>query len=300
MNFRQLEIFRAVMVSGSATSAAKLLGITQPAVSRSIADLEQEAGFKLFERRRNRLAATHEASLLLAEVERSFVGLDQLRAEMARIRDFGTGTIRIASLAALGSTLVPRAIAAFQRKRADVAITLQVHSTARIRELVTNGSFDLGLVADEADLTGLDYRSFWTLGAVCAIPAGHRLAEKVTIGPADLANERFIALAPEDRARQRMETIFAETGIEPNVIVETPNSATICALALEGVGVGLVNPAATDGFAQRGLLLKPFEPTVTFKSILIFRPDRKDSLIVRQFIGELIRARGASTNWYRT
>src|SRR5262245_11623924 len=110
VNFRQLETFRAVMVSGSASRASELLGITQPAVSRSIAELEESLGFPLFDRVRGRLVPTPEGQLFFKDVAASFAGLDRLRASAARIRDFGSGILRVASLAALGSTLVPRAI----------------------------------------------------------------------------------------------------------------------------------------------------------------------------------------------
>ena len=111
-----------VVESPRPLTAAELLDVTQPAVSRTIAELERTLGFSLFERIKGRLAPTPESRLLLAEVERSFIGLDKLRAEAARIRDFGSGSIRMASLAALGSTLVPRAIRAFLKLNARVNV----------------------------------------------------------------------------------------------------------------------------------------------------------------------------------
>src|SRR3954469_4187254 len=97
MNFRQLEIFRAVMISGSASRAAELLGITQPAVSRAVSDLEESLGFGLYDRVRGRLVPTPEGQLFFRDVSNSFVGLDRLRASAAQIRDFGSGSLRIAS-----------------------------------------------------------------------------------------------------------------------------------------------------------------------------------------------------------
>jgi DNA-binding transcriptional LysR family regulator len=91
MNFRQLEIYRAVMMSGSASRASELLEITQPAVSRSIAELEASMGFSLFDRVRGRLVPTPEGQMFFTDVVASFVGLDTLRASAARIRDFGVG-----------------------------------------------------------------------------------------------------------------------------------------------------------------------------------------------------------------
>ncbi|HEV2605282.1 MAG TPA: LysR substrate-binding domain-containing protein [Microvirga sp.] len=294
MNYRQLEAFRAVMLSGSASRAAELLDITQPAVSRTVAELERVVGFALFERIRGRLVPTPEAKLLLAEVEQSFVGLDRLRAEAARIRDFGAGSIRIASLAALGSTLVPRAIRAFQVRHPDVPLTLQVHSSAQVRALVANGSFDLGLAANEIELSGIEHRAFGSFRALCALPLGHRLADKTVIEPADLDGERFVALATEDRARQEIDALLAKVGVRPKIVVETPASATICALALEGIGIGLVNPAAADGFVLRGLVLRPFDPAIYFKSVLLFRPDAQKARLVKSFVADLLKARHAS------
>ncbi|MDX2142475.1 MAG: LysR substrate-binding domain-containing protein [Rhodospirillaceae bacterium] len=291
MNFRQLEIFRAIMISGSASRASELLGVTQPAVSRGVAELERTLGFSLFDRVKGRLVPTPEGQMFFRDVSTSFVGLDRLRSAAARIRDFGSGNIRIASLAALGSTLVPRAIRAFTAANPNIAITLQIVSSALVRELVANQQFDIGLAADEVDLSGVDHRTFASFRALCAIPRGHALAGKKTIGPKDLHNIPFIALSPEDRARERMSHVFEAAGVRPQIIVETPNSATICALALEGIGVGLVNPAAAEGFGARGLLFRPFEPEVYFKSYMLFRPDAQKARIVKRLIGDLLDAR---------
>ncbi|PZQ61428.1 MAG: LysR family transcriptional regulator [Phenylobacterium zucineum] len=295
MNFRQLEIFRAVMVSGSASRAADLLQITQPAVSRAVGELEGALGFLLFDRVRGRLVPTAEGRLFFRDVSLSFVGLDSLRASAARIRDFGSGSIRIASLAAMGSTLVPRAIRTFRDALPQIAITLQIHSSSMVRDLVANQQFDLGLAADEVDLSGVDHRPFSNSKAVCAIPPGHPLGQKTAVRPMDLDGLPFVALAPEDRARGRMMQALDAAGSKPEIVVETPASATVCALALEGVGVGLVNPVAAIGFAERGLVFRPFEPDVYFTTYLLFRPDAQRAQIVSRFVAELMAARSLTS-----
>lgn len=291
LNFRQLEAFHAVMISGSASRAAELLQVSQPAVSRAVADLEAEIGFALFDRVRGRLVPTPEGRLFFSDVSANFAGLDRLKASAARIRDFGSGTIRVASLAALGSTLVPRAIRRFRDAHPTTAITLHVASSAAVRDLVVNGQFDVGLAADEVDLSGVDHRVFGSFRAVCALPPGHDLAHLATIRPKDLHGQPFVALAPEDRARAEMNRVFADAGIQPDIVVETPSASTVCALVLEGVGVGLVNPMAADGFAERGLLFRPFEPEIYFKAHLLFRPDTQRAALVKAFVAELLRAR---------
>jgi DNA-binding transcriptional LysR family regulator len=295
LNFRQLEVFRAVMTSGSASRASELLGVTQPAISRSIADLEAAVGFSLFDRVRGRLVPTPEGQMFFHDVNASFAGLDRLRSAAARIRDFGSGGIRIASLAALGSTLVPRAIRAFRKAHPQIAITLQIASSSAVRDLVAHQQFDIGLAADEVDLSGVEHRVFASFKAICVLPPRHALAGKKIIRPADLHGLPFIALVPEDRARAQMQRAFEEADVKPEIIVETPNSATICALALEGVGVGIVNPAAADGFQERGLLLRAFEPEIYFKSHLLFRPDAQKARLVKHFVDNLLDARQLKT-----
>lgn len=293
MNFRQIEAFRAVMTTGSASRAADLLQVTQPAISRCVQELEKEAGFPLFDRVRGRLVPTAEGRLFFRDVEASFQGLDRLRVSAARIRDFGTGDIRIASLAALGSTLVPHALRLFREKHSSIAVTLQVAGSSTVRELVVDSRFDVGLAADEIDVAGLEHQLFATPKAVCAMAAGHRLCERKVVTPQDLHEERFIALSPEDTVRRRLERVFQDDGVRPRVVAETPNSSTVCALAMEGLGVGLVNPYAADGYEARGVVFRPFSAAVHFRTLVVFRPDLPKSRIVRDFIACLLAARNA-------
>lgn len=291
MNHRQLEVFHAVMISGSASRAAELLQVTQPAVSRALADLEAAIGFALFDRIRGRLVPTPEGQLFFADVKSSFIGLDRLRTSAARIRDFGAGSLRIASLAAYGNSVVPRAIKLFRDRHPEVAITFQIALSAQVRELVVNGHFSIGLAADEVDLSGVEHRIFSSGRASCVMPPGHPLAAKAVIRPADLDGIPFIALSAEDRARGRLNAVLDAAGARPNVVVETPFAATVCALALEGVGVGLAQAVAADGFLERGLVMRPFEPEVYFRTYLLFRPDMQKSILVKHMVAALLAAR---------
>lgn len=137
----------------------------------------------------------------------------------------------------------------------------------------------------------LEHQAFASVRGVCALPPGHQLVGREVIRPKDLANQPFIALAAEDRARHRLDAILSAEGVQPRIIVETPSSATLCALALNGVGIGITNPAAAEGFDVRGLVFRPFEPAVYFKSIMLFRPDAQKTRLVKDFVSALLGAR---------
>lgn len=291
MNFRQIEAFRAVILSGTVSRAAELMGVTQPNVSRLVGELEEAVGFALFDRVKGRLIPTPEGQAFYRDVDASFRGLDLLRSSAARIRDFGSGQIRVASLAAAGSTIVPRAVKKFRQAHPAAVVTLNIMSSAAVRNHVVDGEFDLGLAADEVDLSGVEHQVFGSFPALCAIPPGHPLASRKVIRPEDLHEVDYVALSPEDRARLQFDRLCGEAGSKPNLVIETPFAITACALALEGVGVAIVNPLAVDGFEDRGLALRPLEPAVYFKSYLLFRPDMQKASLVRAFVAALMDAR---------
>jgi DNA-binding transcriptional LysR family regulator len=293
MKFRQLEAFHNLMISGSAVRAAELMQITQPAVSRSIAELEASLGFALFDRVRGRMVPTTEGQLFFREVSESFKGMDRLRSVAATIRDFGSGHLKIASLSALGAEVVPKAVGDFRKKNPRVKITLQILPSAQVRNQVVDGNFDIGLAADEIDHSGVDTTHFGGFSGVIAMSSSHPLANRNTLVPRDLVGQPMIGLAPEDRARHRFDAILEQAGVSPEYVVETPSSTTTCALVLSGDAVGLVNPLVVDGFIARGLEIRPFVPAVNFRSFLLFRPDAQRSKLVKDFTKCLFNQRNS-------
>lgn len=293
MNPRDVDVFNAIMITGGAGAAATLLDTSQPAISRSLAKLEAELGFRLFDRIRGRLVPTREGELFHAEVKANLVGLDRLKLRAAQIKEVGTGTIRVASLSALGHGLVPRAIVAFSKKHPQVRISYQVRTSHVVRDLVASGSFDIGLAADEVDTSGVLHSVFTTPRAVCVMPKNHRLSRKLVITPADLAEEGFLALSPEDTVRLAMDRIFAEHGVKPRVLIETPYGLTIAILAAKGMGVGLVNPSVIADGMIAGIVARPFEPAVHFRALILRPPDGINSALITDFTAELYAARNA-------
>lgn len=191
---RQIEAFRAVMLTGSMTTAAESIHVTQPAVSRLVRDLELELGLALFHRRGNLVLPTAEAHAFLAEVERSFIGLGQIRAFADDLRAGRGGSLRIAALPAMAAGFLPRFVAAFCRGRPNLRVTLNGLASSVIRDRVVAGRADIGITdlriqRDSLTVTPLDDN------AVVAMPAGHRLAELRVVRTEDLHDEHLISLS---------------------------------------------------------------------------------------------------------
>lgn len=290
MNLTLIETFSAVMKTGSTTRAAALLGISQPAVSRAIRRLEDTTKLKLFERSGPRIAATPEAALLYREILDNAVGLDRLRQAVVRMREVGTGSLKIASSAAMCLAFLPAVITSFQKGRPELAITFEIASSSTVRSLVASGQFDLGLCADEIDTSNLISELFVASRGFCVMRSDHPLAGKAVIRPGDLDGARFIGLAPEDTSRKALEAVLDAAGARPHFVLDTAFSGTVCQFALEGAGVGIANSFAyaAGAYDRLGLVAKPFEPEVLFRSLLVLPPQRARSRLIDEFITALV------------
>lgn len=284
LNLRQVEIFHAVMVNGTTQRAAEVLHISQPGISKAIQELERQLGFALFHRARRRLVPTAEAHFYFREVEESFAALSRLRSAAARIRDFGSGEIRIATLSALSTNIVPRALVRFRKRHPDVSITLQTHMSSTVKELVAAGQFDLGLAADEIDVSGVEAQTLATFRGAIVLPDSHPLCRKAHLEPLDLNDQDFIALSPEDTTRQDLERVLDSAGSRVKTVLETPFANTICAMVQAGMGIGFINPICAEPFLDKGVVLRPFVPSLEFRTLLLRPPAVPPSQIVRDCI----------------
>src|SRR5471032_2273189 len=145
MDLRQLEAFAAVMSAGSATAAGRLLGRSQPAVSRSIQELEAEIGYPLFQRFGPRVAPTREASELYQDVERSLATLRQVKSRAEQIARQAPPPLTIAATSALAAGLVPRALALLNEDHPLESVHLRSAAPEQVVDAVLSGIVDMGV-----------------------------------------------------------------------------------------------------------------------------------------------------------
>jgi DNA-binding transcriptional LysR family regulator len=287
LQIRQVEVFRAVMSTGTVSAAAQLLGMSQPAATQLLKALEASTRLSLFERTGGRLRPTPEGTALYSEVKRSFRGLEELDHAVAGLRGFNLGRLQVATMQALSGRLFSRAVRDFHAGHPGVRISLQVRTSDEVRDLVLSGRMDFGVVADGSNTSGLRSSTFYRVPAVCAFPAGHRFERLDVVTPQDLVGEPFVAHNPENRTRLMLERVLQAAGLALDIVLETPNSATLCTAALEGVGVALVNPLTALDHLPAGLRIRPFSPAITFHTTMVFPPAQPQSELSRRFVAAL-------------
>ena len=283
-NPRQIEAFRAVVLTGSVGAAAGLMSVTQPAVSRMIRDLQHHLGLVLFERRGTGLVPTSEALSLYGEVERAFVGLDRIAEMATELRTRRAGFLRIAALPALANGFLPRFVGRFLADRPKLDIVLSGLVSHAVVAAVAQGQCDLGFAEASLEHAAVRKEDMPVAPMVAVLPQAHRLARKPRLRPADFEGESFISLGHSTLSRFRIDRIFAEHGVTRVMRIETPLSEISCALAGAGAGVTLCEPFTATEYATRGIVARPFEPRIDFEFAALTVAQRSVPPVAREFI----------------
>ena len=277
---RQIEAFRAVMLTGAMTTAAEMIQVSQPAVSRLVRDLEQELGLTLFRRRGNLVVPTPEATTLLAEVERSFVGLAQISAFADDLRRGRTGSLRVAALPTMAAGFAPRFIAEFCRGLPGLKVSIDGLSSQEVRDRVAAGRYDIGVAAfpfrhGSLAVTPLEDK------AVIALPVGHRLAAHRVVRPEDLQQENLILLTRLAAGQHPIAAVLQSA--HPRQVIETSLSSIACVFVSEGMGIAIVDPFSVSEFVGRNIVARPLEPSFNVGTAIVHSTERPLSMVAEEF-----------------
>lgn len=265
LTHRQLSLFRAIMLHGNLGRAADATATSQPTLSRELARLEQLLGFALFDRVRGRLRPTVRGLALLQEVERSFVGLEQIAARAQELRTHTTGRLRIACLPALAHALVPQALVGFAARCPEVAISVHPLESPWLEQAMSEQRFDLGLGETTEAPSGVVLQPLLEVAEVAVVPRGHRLGRKTVVSPQDFAGERFVSLTAGDPYRTAIDQMFAQANVERAMLLETTSAVAICAMVRQGLGVAIVNPLTALALVGPDLLVRPLDVTIAYR-----------------------------------
>ncbi len=274
------------------TDAAKLMAVTQPAVSRLLRDFQALLKMELFERRGSGLVPTASATALYMEVERSFVGLERIAAAAEEIRGRRTGTLRIAAMPALSNGYLPRLTGGFLKERPNLNLSFFGVISPIVIDWVLNNQCDIGFAEVPIAHSGLPCVRLPALPRVAVLPAGHRLAAKTTLEPRDFEGENFVSLSAGSSSRHLIDQAFNRDDVRRVLRVETNLSEIMCGMVSSGLGVALCDPYTAQEFESRGIVVRRFLPRVDVEFAAVFPPQRSPSPVALDLVEVMRRALG--------
>jgi len=294
MRLRHIEVFNAVMQTGSVSAAARLINVTQPAVSRTLQHAELQLGFALFERARGRLTPTNEAMALFPHVEKLYEQLDEVQRLAAGLRHGAvTDRLQVLTVFALSREVLPHAVAGFRKKYPKVQVTVQALHTPQVVSGLLLQEADVGFVISSAGQHALERESLAEVDMHCIVPKG--LLPPSRIKPAgmalqDLADLPVVALDARDPLGMRINQACREhgVGLSPVVTVQTYHAAL--SMAEYGLGIAIVDGCTASAADKRKVHVLPLLPRITVSVNALHLAQRPSSVLARAMTHEMRKA----------
>ena len=241
LNLRQIEAFRAVMLAGSLSGAARQLRISQPALSRMLRRIEDVLRTRLFERGPSRLVATREALDIFAEIQRVYAQIDGLSGAVTRIVRGETGQFRFGASPSLGRRIVPRALAQLHGATPALELHLDILSLAQVTEYLLSGKGECVVTLFPVEMPALSATMLGQGQLVAMLPTSHALADRAELSASDLAREALISVERDSPHGRTVDDLFRAAGLAYRVLTRVRFAETAVALANEGLGIALVD-----------------------------------------------------------
>ncbi|WYX59113.1 LysR family transcriptional regulator [Achromobacter xylosoxidans] len=260
MELRQLEAFAAVMSTGSVTAAGRLLGRSQPAISRLLQELEAEIGYALFARSGPRVTPTEQGFLLYDDVERALSSLRQIRDRAEEIARGQAQPLLLAATSALAAGLVPDALKRIE-PHANLAPRIELRSASpeRVVHAVLSGAAQLGATSLPLEHRGLTVHWIGQAPWV-ALPENDPAARHDVVPVAELAGRRVITMANPYRLRRRLDAALGHAA----GAIETNSSVNALAAVRAGLGVSVLEPITAYGAPMAGVAIRPIDLDIPF------------------------------------
>ncbi|WP_196260126.1 LysR family transcriptional regulator [Pelagibacterium limicola] len=255
IELRHLRAFRAVMTVGSTLHAAKVLGLSQPSVSRLISELESARAEILFERRQGRLYPTDSARQLIDEVSRALEGVEAV----ASSDRWGQRPLTIATPNGLATSLLPPVLRSMQEIYPRLKISVDLLTYHEAINAVAMRRADIGLVKMPVDHPAIALEELVTAQTVALIPSEHPLAKLDLVRVRDLRGVPLILLGRHRPFRVQLDEAMERAGIVPNVVLETHAVNVARSFVEAGIGITLANALIASRQARPNIAVRRFE-----------------------------------------
>lgn len=240
LNLRQMEVFQAVMREGTVTAGARSLGLSQPSVTEMLKHTETALGRRLFDRIKGRLQPTPEAMLLFDEAQDIFERVGAFRRSAAALRDTTVGSLTVATISALGLSMVPSMMGHFMTARPDMRARLLVKRRFDLVSSIASERIDVGFSFQSRPDARVTHREIARRGLVVIFPIGHRLGTKRRISVHDMAPLPMVTYTSTQDLGFVINGLFADAGIVQRAVVEVEDIAQAWSLVQTGTGIAIV------------------------------------------------------------
>jgi DNA-binding transcriptional LysR family regulator len=269
----QLRIFIAVAEREHVTQAATALGLTQSAVSSAIAALEARHDAQLFDRVGRHIELTSAGKLFLVEARAVLARANAAELVLSELGSMGRGTLSVSASQTIASYWLPARLVRFREAYPKIEVRLSAGNTETVTEAVLEGHADIGFVEGAVRNAKISATEVGSDHLVLVVGAGHPLARRRRLGPADLADWPWVVREPGSGTRSELEAALASLKLPihaRDIALELPSNEAVRAAVEAGAGVAgmselVAAPALQSGTLHRLAIEMPRRPFLALR-----------------------------------
>jgi len=284
LTLRQIEVIRAIMITGTIAGAAKLLNVSAPGISRLMKHTERTLRLKLFDRRHGRYLPTPEAKDIFEQINGVYRKVDDLHSMLARIERGGDVEFKLGSVPSICHVMVPRAIERLRRKHPDLRIDINILKIEEALDYLLLGKGEIVAMSYKLDHPGLDFVPLAMGELLCIVPQGHPLAGRSSISAREIVQHQLIGIDPTDPYGRIMSEIFERQKLHYDMAIRARFGTTVCSLVRAGLGIAIIDQFTVAHGSMQGIATIPIEEPTHFQTYVAMKNDKALSLYAETFV----------------
>ncbi|MES2532101.1 MAG: LysR substrate-binding domain-containing protein [Pseudomonadota bacterium] len=288
ISLRQLRVFLAAAQQRNFSRAGEAVGLTQPAVSRSILELESQLGLKLLDRTTREVVLTEAGQSLSVRLERVLDELDQTLLDVKNMASAHRGRVRVASSPTLSANLMPACIAACATQEPDIQLVLLDRIQQDVLDSVRGGEVDFGVVIEPSSTDDLHCETILQDPFVLVVPHDHALAQRQSVDWSTLDGEALVLLDHASGSRRLIDTALMVHGAHCEVVQQLGHPTTVFRMVEARIGISVMPALSVPAEGIGRLASIPLLPRVQRDIMLVHRRNRAPSPLAQR-VWQLVR-----------
>jgi DNA-binding transcriptional LysR family regulator len=287
LTLRQIEVIRAIMVTGSIAGAARLLNVSAPGISRLMKYSEDSLGVRLFDRRAGRYVPMPQARNIFDLLDTVHRKIEDLQSSVADLGRGKSQELCIASVPSIANVMVPRAIAELRRQYPDLGLDISIVKIEESIDYLLLGRGELVAISSRFEHPLIEFELLASGRLLCIVPETSPLATRRKITPAEMSEHPLIGINPKDPYGAIMAAMFTNAGIEYRMNIKARFGTTVCSLVAAGLGIAIIDEFTVAHGTVRGLKSLEIDAESIFHTYAAYRKDLPLSVYAEQFLGVL-------------
>jgi DNA-binding transcriptional LysR family regulator len=288
LTLRQIEVIRAIMITGTVNGAADLLNVSAPGVSRIMKHTEGLLGMRLFSRQHGRYVPTPEAASIFDQIQEAFRKFENLQVSFDLLKRGASSVFSFASVSSISQNLLPRAVRRLRQKHPDLKMKVDVIKIDEALDYIVLKKGEIAALSWKIDHPSILYQPIGPNSLVAVVPRDHPLASADKLTADEILKYPLIGFDRNDPYGRHMAKFLLASGKDFDLAIQARYAHTVLGLVSQGLGIAVIDAFSVATPNVPGVVCIPVDPPTTFMTYVATNADVPLSTFAESMI-ELLR-----------